>query len=118
MDPSLFSMSCNLITLFFSGIATSSLNNLTHYLHVKGPLLYGASDPLIRRFDIGFSLIPEIPLAYGETSDVILVSYILLCVLRSLFLHPSVRNKMWADFGRISSIMILCKALALPLHNR
>jgi singapore isolate B (sub-type 7) whole genome shotgun sequence assembly, scaffold_1 len=48
---------------------------------------------------------------------VILVSYILLCVLRSLFLHPSVRNKMWADFGRIASIMILCKAIALSPYN-
>ena len=101
MDHSLFTLSCNLITLFFCGITTSSMNNLTHYLHVKGPSLY----------DIGFSVIPEIPLKYAETSDVILVSYILLCVLRSLFLHPAVRNKMWADFGRISSIMILCKGV-------
>ena len=99
MEPSLFHMSCNLITLFFCGIVTSSMNNLTHYLHKKGPPL----------FDIGFFLIPEIPLQYAETSDCILVGYIMICVLRSLFLHPAVRNKMWADFGRISSIMILCK---------
>lgn len=99
MEPSLFYMSCNLITLFFCGIVTSSMNNLTHYLHKKGPPL----------FDIGFFLIPEIPLQYAETSDCILVGYIMICVLRSLFLHPAVRNKMWADFGRISSIMILCK---------
>ena len=99
MEPSLFTMSCNLITLFFCGIVTSSMNNLTHYLHKKGPPL----------FDIGFFLIPEIPLQYAETSDCILVGYIMICVLRSLFLHPAVRNKMWADFGRISSIMILCK---------
>ena len=99
MEPSLFTMSCNLITLFFCGIVTSSMNNLTHYLHKKGPPL----------FDIGFSVIPEIPLKYAETSDCILVGYIMICVLRSLFLHPLVRNKMWADFGRISSIMIICK---------
>ena len=103
MEPSLFYMSCNLITLFFCGIVTSSMNNLTHYLHKKGPPL----------FDIGFFLIPEIPLQYAETSDCILVGYIMICVLRSLFLHPAVRNKMWADFGRISSIMILCKVRSL-----
>lgn len=37
MEPSLFTMSCNLITLFFCGIVTSSMNNLTHYLHKKRP---------------------------------------------------------------------------------
>lgn len=109
MDHSLFNLACNLITLFFCGIATSSMNNLTHYLHVKGPSLYIFGFQLMFRYDIGFAVIPEIPLKYAETSDVLLVSYILICVLRSLFLHPAVRNKMWADFGRISSIMILCK---------
>lgn len=84
------------------------MNNLTHYLHIKGPSLS----------DIGFSLIPEIPLKYAETSDVILVSYILLCVLRSLFLHPAVRNKLWADFGRISSIMILSKVEIHPHDDK
>ena len=64
---------------------------------------------MMDRYDIGFALIPEIPLKYAETSDAILVFYFLLCVFRSLFLHPAVRNKIWSDFGRISSIMILCK---------
>lgn len=102
-------MSCNLIVLFISGIATSSLNNLTHYLHKKGPSLYFLKIYLICRFDIGFHFIPEIPLKFAETSDIILVGYILICLFRSLFLNPLIRNKMWADFGRISSIMILSK---------
>ena len=36
----------------------------------------------------------------------------MLCVVRSLFLHPTVRNKMWGDFGRIASTMILSKVLS------
>ena len=113
MELSLFTLSCNLINLFFCGIVTSSMNNLTHYLHIKGPSLYECSLYFsTNRYDIGFSLIPEIPLKYAETSDVILVSYILLCIFRSLFLHPAVRNKIWTDFGRISSIMILCKVFS------
>lgn len=40
LDASLYRMSCNLIILFACGIATSSLNNLTHYLHHKGEALY------------------------------------------------------------------------------
>lgn len=117
MDHSLFTLSCNLITLFFCGVTSPSMNNLTHYLHVKGPSLQESCIQLRYRYDIGFSVIPEIPLKYAETSDVILVSYILLCVLRSLFLHPAVRNKMWADFGRISSIMILCKVKFNPTNK-
>lgn len=39
MEPSLYAMASNFIILFFCGIVTSSLNNLTHYLHKKGPPL-------------------------------------------------------------------------------
>ena len=40
LNDSLYRMACNLIILFACGIATSSLNNLTHYLHHKGDALY------------------------------------------------------------------------------
>ncbi|KAK8803483.1 hypothetical protein WA158_001177 [Blastocystis sp. Blastoise] len=99
MDRSLYIMACNNILIFISGIIATTLNNVTHFLHVPGPLLY----------DIGFEYIPEVFGVATEYSNRILIAFIGSCVCLSLVYSPDVRNKMWCDFGRIASVMIVCK---------
>ena len=99
MDKHFYQMTCNLILIFLSGIIATTFNNFTHFLHQPGDMLP----------DIGFHFIPEVTGIQTEFSNIILVSFIALCILLSLFCQSDVRNKMWCDFGRIASIMIVTK---------
>ena len=104
-------MTCNLILIFLSGIIATTFNNFTHFLHQPGDMLYCSLSFFYFRPDIGFHFIPEVTGIQTEFSNIILVSFIALCILLSLFCQSDVRNKMWCDFGRIASIMIVTKVL-------